>query len=131
MDGLVLGMGGGRCGGQGYGSNRNEDGLSERSGGWNHAISIGGFIRTKAIVERYSGVIFLYFHFWGGWNSGPNPYEIPNGSWFVRQKEVDACIRSGECALLGNVVGVDRKLRWEKLMDRRSWLEQEGYLKAA
>lgn len=119
MDALTLCMGGGRCGTQGYSSKRNEDGLSDITTTWNHAIAIGGFVRSQAILNKYGGPIFLYYHNWGAWNSGPTPYEIPIGSWFVRTKDVQSRIQSGECNVLGGLPGKNRKLQFERLMDRR------------
>ena len=122
MDALAMGFGVGRCGSDGYSSKRNQDGVSEPKGTWNHAICVGGFDRSQAILDKYKDPIFLHFHFWGRWNSGPKRHEQPDGSWWVRQRHLERWVRSGSVAVVASVVGADRKLIWDQKMDRRSQL---------
>ena len=129
MDALCLGFGLGRCGSQGYSKKRNEDGLSERTTSWNHAITCGGFDRTSEMIRKYRDPIWLFLHCWGKWNGGPKRYEQPDGSWWVRTKELEACIRSGSCAAIGGVKGHNRSSNFEYHMDRRSALIKKGDLK--
>ena len=125
MDALAMGFGVGRCGSDGYSSKRNEDGVADTKGSWNHAIAVGGYVKTDAYVSKYGGPVFLHFHNWGKWNSGPKPFDIPDGSWFVRQKYLDRWVRSGSVAIVASVVGQNRKLVWERLADRRSFIKNE------
>jgi hypothetical protein len=115
---LAMGFGIGRDGGEGYSSTRNSDGLSERSGGWSHAITVGARIATPTIVNRYNGPIWGYFHNWGRWNSGPKVYEQPDGSWFVRSSELLRNLNSRSVYIVGDVKGYSRRY----LLDRAAGL---------
>lgn len=119
LDALTLGFGLGRCGSDGYSSKRNEDGLSEATTSWNHAIAVGGYVREQRILDKYGGPIFLYGHNWSLWNSGPKPWEISDGSWFVRQRQLESRIKAGECCAIAGLPGKNRKLVFERLMERR------------
>lgn len=125
MDALAMGFGVGRCGSDGYSSKRDSNGVSEPKGSWNHAISVGGFDRSQRILNKYGEPVFLYFHFWGEWNTGPKMHDQPSGSWWVRQRHLERCVRSGGVAIVGSIVGHDRRLVWEMKMDRRSQLRRE------
>lgn len=125
MDALAMGFGVGRCGSDGYSNKRNEDGVADTRGSWNHAIAVGGYVKTQRYVDRYDGPVFLHYHNWGSWNSGPKPFDIPDGSWFVRQRYLERWVRSGSCAVIASVVGHNRKLVWERVMDRRSAIMKE------
>lgn len=131
MDALAMGFGVGRCGSDGYSSKRNEDGVSDPRGSWNHAISVGGFDRTQRIVDKYGGPLFLHFHFWGRWNSGPKMHDQPDGSWWVRRRHLERWVRSGSVAVVASVVGHNRRLIWDQKMDRRSQLRKDEIWQSA
>jgi len=131
MDAIALGFGVGRCGSDGYSSKRNEDGVSDVKGSWNHAISVGGFDRSERILRKYGGELFLHFHFWGQWNSGPKMHEQPDGSWWVRRRYLEKWVRAGQVTVVASVVGFNRKLIWDMKMDRRSQLQRSEIWQAA
>lgn len=120
LDAMCFGFGVGRCGSDGWSSKRDENGFSQQSGTWYHAIACGGFDRTQRILNKYGGVGILYYHNWGKWNSGAKSHEQPDGSWWVPARYLERCIKNGEVCALGGIPGENREIIWAKKMDRRS-----------
>lgn len=90
---IANGYGISTCGGEGFSSKRNEDGVSERSGGWSHAMAYLGFDDRAETKQKYGGPLVLVQNSWGNWNSGPTRImgtniDIPGGSFWARWSAV-------------------------------------------
>lgn len=70
-DYLFNGYGITTCGGEGYSSSRNEDGVSERQGSWSHAYARIGFDDRDVVKQKYGGPLVLELNSWAKWNGGP------------------------------------------------------------
>lgn len=91
-DFLANGYGVSSCGGEGWSSQRNEDGVSRRQGGWSHAMAIFGADDRDAVKQKYGEPLVLIQNSWGSWNSGPRTIlgtnlQIPEGSFWTRWSE--------------------------------------------
>lgn len=92
-DFLANGYGIGSCGSEGFSSQRDENGVSRRSGSWSHAMAIIGFDDRPDIVAKYGGPLLLVQNSWGKFNSGPRrilgtTIDIPEGSFWARWVDV-------------------------------------------
>lgn len=92
-DFLHNGYGVSSCGGEGFSSTRNEDGVSSRRGGWSHAMAYLGVDDRDATKSKYGGPLVLVQNSWAVWNSGPRTImgtniEIPEGSFWARWSDV-------------------------------------------
>jgi len=112
-DAIASGYGISMCSGYGFRSNRNEDGLCERSGGWNHAMAWVGVDDTDWAHQKYGGPLFMIQNSWGEWNSGPKRHEQPDGSFFVRPKISSAMINGGGGYVISSVRGYNRELTYD------------------
>lgn len=90
----ALGVGGGvsSCGGEGYSSTRDANGVSRRSGSWAHAMAIIGADDRTSTISLYGEPLILIINSWGLWNGGPRRIrgtnvDIPEGSFWVRWSE--------------------------------------------
>lgn len=127
---LALGYGLGRCGMEGYSNRRNQDGVSGRRGRWAHAIAVGGYDDSPAVRRRYGGALWLFYHCWGPWNSGPKRLEQPDGSWFVESGDFNRQIQRGSVYCVASVAGFDRKLIWQRGVERMTKMYEQGFLAA-
>jgi len=106
-DAIAIGFGVLACGGEGYSSTRNEDGVAAQRGSWAHAKLISGYDGSGEMVRKYGGLgLFLWMHDWGPWNSGPKRHEQPDGSWWT----VTRCVEINACWAIGQVTGFNRRL---------------------
>lgn len=92
-DYLANGYGIGSCGSEGFSSQRDENGVSRRSGRWSHAMAIIGADDRDEIKAIYKEPLLLVQNSWGVFNSGPRlirgtNYEIPAGSFWARWSDV-------------------------------------------
>lgn len=92
-DMLFNGYGVSSCGGEGYSSARDENGVSPLRGSWAHAMSIIGADDRPIIKEIYKEPLVLVMNSWGIWNSGPRRIRgtninIPEGSFWARWSHV-------------------------------------------
>lgn len=84
------------CGGEGWSSRRNEDGVSERSGHWSHALALLGVDDRAETKSKYGGGLVLVQNSWGpAWIGGPTKIRgtdlhIPEGSFWARWKDCSA-----------------------------------------
>lgn len=93
------------CGsGHGFSNKRDENGIAAKSGGWNHCMAWGGCDDTRTVLDE---MLFYIIQSWGKWNSGPHGKwgELSIGGFWVRQKDAEAMIRTGELWAVGNVDG--------------------------
>lgn len=125
-DALAVGFGVGRCGSDGYSSERDSNGVSDPQGTWHHAIAVGAFTRERTFVDKYGEPLYLHYHNWGEWNRGGKSHDQPDGSWWVRERFLKRWVDQGQVAIVGAIPGKDRKLIFEKLMDRRAQLIRGG-----
>lgn len=90
---LANGFGWTTCGGEGYSSSRDENGVSVRKGSWAHAMACIGFDDRAEIKQKYGEPLALILNSWGKWNSGGRKIlgtdiEIPEGSFWARWSHV-------------------------------------------
>lgn len=88
-DALYKGYGVSSCGGEGYSSSRDANGVSSRSGSWAHAMAIIGVDFRASTLALYGEPLILILNSWGIWNSGSRRIrgtniDIPNGAFWVR-----------------------------------------------
>jgi hypothetical protein len=82
------------CGGEGFSSTRDENGVSRRSGkGWAHAMAYIAADDRDEVKAKYDGPLVLVMNSWGKWNGGPRrvmgtPLDIPEGSFWARWSDV-------------------------------------------
>lgn len=81
------------CGGEGFSSDRDANGVSERKGSWSHAMAIIGADDRPTIHDEYGEPLVLVLNSWGVWNSGPRrvlgaSLDIPEGSFWARWSDV-------------------------------------------
>ncbi len=109
-DALFNGYGVFFCSNLGFSSNRDKNGISQRSGRWMHAMSFGAMDDTRDIFNE---TLFLILNSWGAWNGGPKRLQQPDGSFWVRQSVVEDIIAQGSMWALSNVDGFPaQKIRW-------------------
>lgn len=70
-DFLCNGYGISTCGGEGLDDERDECGVSRRSGSWAHAMQYCGADDRPIIHQRYGGPLVLDLNSWANWNRGP------------------------------------------------------------
>lgn len=105
-DSLANGYGVTSCGSEGFSSKRNEDGVSERSGSWAHAMAYVGADDRPETHSKYGGPLVLVQNSWEAWNSGPQQirgtnWSIPVGSFWARWDHV----KRRYAAAFANVAG--------------------------
>jgi hypothetical protein len=81
------------CGGEGFSSTRDDNGVSRRSGSWAHAMAYIGADDRDEVKAKYDGPLVLVMNSWGKWNGGPRrvmgtPLDIPEGSFWARWSDV-------------------------------------------
>lgn len=93
-DVLFNGYGVSHCGGEGFSSNRNEDGVSRRSGSWSHCMSYIGADDRDTTKQKYGEPLLLVQNSWGpDWIDGPRrimgtDIDIPEGSFWARWSDL-------------------------------------------
>lgn len=92
-DFLANGNGVGSCGSEGFSSTRDANGVSQRKGGWAHAMALLGVDDREETKKLYDGPLVLVMNSWGRWNSGPRTIrgtnvQIPEGAFWARWKDV-------------------------------------------
>lgn len=88
-DYLANGYGISTCGGEGWSSSRDENGVSKRQGSWAHALAIIGADDRAVVKQKYGGPLVLILNSWENWNSGGRrvlgtPHDIPHGAYWSR-----------------------------------------------
>lgn len=89
----------------GWSSKRNEKGISQPGGSWNHCMCIGGYDDTCDLDNE---PLALVLQSWGKWNSGGHPPwgQIPTGSALIPISYIiDRYVMGGDCIVIGNAQG--------------------------
>lgn len=81
------------CGGEGFASTRDSNGVSKRRGSWAHAMAIMGFDDRQWAWDTYGTALVLIQNSWGRWNSGPRrihgtEIDIPHGAFWAKWTDV-------------------------------------------
>lgn len=81
------------CGGEGFSSSRDENGVSSRKGSWSHSMAYIGVDDRAETHQKYGGPLVLVLNSWGRFNSGPRrvmgtDLDIPEGSFWARWKDI-------------------------------------------
>jgi len=92
-DYLANGFGLTTCGGEGFSNQRDENGVSRRSGSWSHALAVIGVDERDIIVAKYGEPLVLILNSWGKWNTGSRRImgtniDIPEGAFWARWSNV-------------------------------------------
>lgn len=87
---LASGYGVSHCGSEGWASKRDENGFSNRSGSWAHAMAYIGYDDRDIIKQKYGEPLVLILNSWGtNWISGGRRIlgtniDIPHGSYWAK-----------------------------------------------
>lgn len=82
------------CGSEGFGSTRDENGFSRRSGSWAHAMAYIAADDRDIIKKKYGGPLVLVLNSWGPrWNKGPR--DILDSSKYVPAAKKQKWIKLG------------------------------------
>jgi hypothetical protein len=81
------------CGGEGFSSTRDLNGVSNRQGGWSHALAYLAVDDRQEIKKLYNGPLVLVQNSWGSWNDGGRRIfgtvvDIPVGSFWARWADI-------------------------------------------
>lgn len=81
------------CGGEGFSSQRDDNGVSQRKGGWAHALAYLGVDDRDVIKQIYKEPLVLVQNSWGAWNDGSRrifgtSIDIPVGSFWARWSDI-------------------------------------------
>jgi hypothetical protein len=81
------------CGGEGFSSQRDENGVSSRRGGWAHAMAYLGVDDRDAIKQIYKEPLVLVQNSWGAWNAGSRRIfgtniDIPVGAFWAKWSDI-------------------------------------------
>jgi hypothetical protein len=92
-DMLANGYGVSSCGGEGFSSDRDANGVSGRRGGWNHALAYAAVDDRPEIIKLYKEPLVLVQNSWGNWNDGSRrifgtSLDIPIGSFWARWSDI-------------------------------------------
>ena len=92
-DFLKNGFGISSCGGEGFSSRRDDNGVSKRRGGWSHAMSVIAADDRDAIKKKYGEPLVCILNSWGVWNSGGRKIlgttiDIPKGAFWAKWSDV-------------------------------------------
>lgn len=113
-DALANGYGLNCCSGLGFNGPRNEDGVTDRSGSWSHAMAWAGCDDRPWAHEKYGGPLFLIFNSWAVYNRGPRQvhgtqYVIPHGTFWVRARDAQRILDAGGSFAFSSVNGFPPK----------------------
>lgn len=99
----------------GFSSKRDNNGISQRSGSWNHQMSVVGMDDSH---DRYKDILFCIQNSWGIWNGGPLVLGQPKGSFWIYGEILQAMIEDGEAWGFSGVEGFPSKdLDWSEFDD--------------
>jgi hypothetical protein len=81
------------CGGEGFSSTRDLNGVSNRQGGWAHALAYLAVDDREEIKKLYNGPLVMVQNSWGQWNDGSRrifgtSVDIPVGSFWARWADI-------------------------------------------
>jgi hypothetical protein len=92
-DMLANGYGVSSCGGEGFSSVRDLNGVSNRSGSWAHALAYIAVDDRPEIINLYGVPLILVQNSWGNWNDGGRRIfgtfvDIPVGAFWARWTDI-------------------------------------------
>jgi hypothetical protein len=92
-DMLANGYGVSSCGGEGFSSVRDLNGVSNRSGSWAHALAYIAVDDRPEIINIYGEPLIAVQNSWGNWNDGGRRIfgtfvDIPVGSFWARWSDI-------------------------------------------
>lgn len=81
------------CGGEGFSSQRDENGFSRRQGSWAHALAYLGVDDRPDIIKLYGEPLVLVQNSWGDWNDGSRrifgtQIDIPIGAFWAKWSDI-------------------------------------------
>jgi len=90
---IANGYGVNSCGGEGFSSSRDENGVSKRQGGWSHSMAYLATDDRPEIHKLYGGPLVLVQNSWAVFNSGPRRIlgtniDIFEGSFWARWSDI-------------------------------------------
>ena len=98
------------CSNYGFSSTRNEDGIAQRRGSWNHAMA---WIAMDDSREKYDETLFLIQNSWGVFNGGPKAHGQPDGSFWIRERDAHGMLNQNGAWAFSDVKGFPpRKVDW-------------------
>lgn len=105
-DMLHNGFGISSCGGEGFSSQRDENGVSPRRGGWAHAMAYIAVDDRPEIISIYKEPLICVQNSWGVWNDGSRRIygtniDIPHGAFWARWSD----IKNREMIAFSSVMG--------------------------
>lgn len=92
-DFLANGYGISTCGGEGISNQRDENGVSRRSGNWSHAMAYIGADDRDVIKQIYGEGLALDLNSWEKWNRGPR--DIYQSAQYVPVEKKELWIKAG------------------------------------
>lgn len=92
-DMIANGYGVSSCGSEGFSSQRDENGVSPRRGGWAHAMAYVAVDDRPEIINIYKEPLICVQNSWGSWNDGSRKIygtnlQIPVGSFWARWSDL-------------------------------------------
>ncbi len=105
-DMLANGYGVTSCGGEGFSSTRDANGVSRKTTRWAHAMAYGAVDDRPEIHKLYGEPLVLLIQSWGDWNEGPRrihgtDIDIPVGAFWARWSD----IKNREMIAVSGVMG--------------------------
>lgn len=99
------------CSAMGFSSTRNEDGVSEQRGTWQHSQGIYGWDARPITVKKYGEPLALWGNQWAVWNTGPRRIlgtniDIPEGFFWNKASN----LRRAKCIAYSSILGWPRKM---------------------
>ena len=113
IDAFAMGFGITMCSSYGFSSTRNSDGVADKEGSWNHAMSWCGVDDTEWAHDKYGGPITLVQNSWGEWNTGGKIHDQPDGSFFIKPDVARNMIENGGGYVVASVRGYNRELVYD------------------
>lgn len=98
------------CSAMGFSSVRNEDGVSEQKGVWQHSQGIYGWDARPITIKKYGEPLALWGNQWAAWNTGPRrilgtDLDIPEGFFWNKASN----LRKAKCIAYSSILGWPRK----------------------
>lgn len=105
-DMLANGYGVSSCGGEGFSSDRDQNGVSKRKGSWAHAMAYIAADDRPEIIKLYGEPLICVQNSWGMWNEGSRriygtDIDIPHGAFWARWSD----IKNREMIAFSSVMG--------------------------
>jgi hypothetical protein len=94
------------CSALGFASTRNEDGVSDQRGTWQHSQGLYGWDARPVTIKKYGEPLVLWGNQWGAWNTGPRrilgtDLDIPEGFFWNKASNLRKCRLIAYSSILG------------------------------